>query len=56
MPPRNNIVMIKRARPKQVTLLDGRTFVTQYRRVKRSDLPKNVILRRMYKKWSCTEK
>ena len=41
--------MIERAQPKQVTLPDGRIFVARYRRMKSSDLPENVILRRMYK-------
>ena len=49
MPPRNNIVMIKLARQKQISLHDSRTFAARYRRTKRNDLPENVILRRMYK-------
>ena len=49
MPLRNNIVMIKRARPKRITLTNGRTFVARYRRERRDELPKNVILKRIYK-------
>ena len=41
--------MIKRAHPKRVTLPNGRTFLARYRRAKRSDLPPNVHLPRIYK-------
>ena len=41
--------MIKRAQPKRVTLPNGRTFFARYRRAKRSDLPPNVSLPRIYK-------
>ena len=56
MSPINNIVMIKRARQKQVTLPDRRIFVAQYRRAKKSDLPQNVILRIMYKERATPKK
>ena len=49
MPPRNRIIMIKRARPKRVTLPDGRTFLARYRRATRDDLPLNIDLPRVYK-------
>ena len=49
MPPRNRIIMIKRARPKRVTLPDGRTFLARYRRATRDDLPPNIDLPRVYK-------
>ena len=52
MPPRNTIVMFKLARPKQISLPDNRSFTAQYRRDKRSDLPENIILRRLYKERS----
>ena len=41
--------MIKSTRPKRIALPIGRTFVAQYRRTRRDELTKNVILRRMYK-------
>ena len=49
MPPRNRIIMIKRERPKRVTLPDGRTFLARYRRATRDDLPPNINLPRVYK-------
>ena len=49
MPPRNRIIMIKRATPKRVTLPDGRTFLVRYRRATRDDLPPNINLPRVYK-------
>ena len=50
MPPRDRIIMIKRERPKRVTLPNGRTFLARYRRATRDDLPPNVNLPRIYKK------
>ena len=41
--------MIKRERPKRVTLPDGRTFLARYRRATREDLPPNIHLPRVYK-------
>ena len=49
MPPRNRIIMIKRERPKRVTLPDGRTFLARYKRATRYDLPPNINLPRVYK-------
>ena len=49
MPPRDRIIMIKRARAKRVTLPNGRTFVARYRRATRDDLFSNVNLPRIYK-------
>ena len=49
MPPRDRIIMIKRATPKRVTLPDGRTFLARYRRATRDDLPPNISLPRIYK-------
>ena len=49
MPPRNRIIMIKRATPKRVTLPDGRTFLARYKRATRDDLPPNINLPRVYK-------
>ena len=49
MPLRNRIIMIKRERPKRVTLPDGRTFLARYRRASRDDLPPNIEFPRVYK-------
>ena len=49
MPPRDRIIMIKRATPKRVTLPNGRTFLARYRRATRDDLPPNISLPRIYK-------
>ena len=35
--------------PKRVTVPNGRTFIARYKRVSRSQLPANVILRRTYR-------
>ena len=50
MPPRNNIVMIKRENPKRVVLPNGRVFYAKYKRVDRDALPPNVHIMRRYKK------
>ena len=49
MPPRDRIIMIKRATPKRVTLPNGRSFLARYRRATRDDLPPNINLPRIYK-------
>ena len=49
MPPRNNIVMIKKQNPKRVELPNGRTFYAKYKRVDRDALPPNIQIRRRYK-------
>ena len=49
MSPRDRIIMIKRERPKRVTLPDGRTFLARQRRATRDDLPPNINLPRVYK-------
>ena len=36
--------MIKRARPKRITLPNGRTFLARYRRATRDDFPPNISL------------
>ena len=41
--------MIKRARPKRVTLPDGRTFLARYKCATRDDLPPNINLARVCK-------
>ena len=50
MPPRNNIVMIKRQKPKRVELPDGRVFYAKYKRVDKDALPPNVQIMRRYKR------
>ena len=49
MPPRNRIIMIKRDRPKRVTLPNGRSFLARYRRATRDELPANIDFPRVYK-------
>ena len=41
--------MVKRQKPKRVTLPNGRTFLARYRRATRTELPANVRLERPYK-------
>ena len=40
--------MVKLNVPKRVTLLNGRTFIARYKRIKRSELPPNIVMRRTY--------
>ena len=49
MAPRNNIVLIRRETPKQVTLPDVLTFYTKFKRVKQVDLPAHVSFSKTYK-------
>ena len=46
---KRNYVMQKLAMPKRVTLPNGRTFLVRYKRVKRSDLPPHIVMRREYR-------
>ena len=41
--------MVKRDTPKLVTLPNGRTFYARYKRTKRTNLPANVRLERVYR-------
>ena len=50
MPPRDNIVLIKRKNPKRVQLPNGRVFYVKYQRVGRDALPGNVRIKRRYTK------
>ena len=43
---KNNYAMVKLAVPKRVTLPNGRTFIARYKRIKRSELPPNIVMRR----------
>ena len=45
---RDNIIMVKLGTPKNVTLPNGRTFYSKYKRVKTSLLPKHVTIKRIY--------
>ena len=45
---KNNYVMRKLDTPKRITLPNGRNFYGKYKRVKRSELRPNIILRRNY--------
>ena len=38
--------MMKLATPKRVILTNGRTFIARYKRIKRSELPPNIVMRR----------
>ena len=40
---KNDYVMTKLDTPKRVTLPNGRAFHAKYKRVKRSELPPNII-------------
>ena len=42
-----NYVMMKRAKPKRVTLPDGRTFVARFEKVPRSRLPPHIKIKGM---------
>ena len=41
-PLRDRIIMVKSARPKEVTLPDGRKFKARFRSATRAELPANV--------------
>ena len=43
-----NYAMVKLAVPKRVTLPNSRTFVARYKRIRRSELPPNIVMRRTY--------
>ena len=38
--------MVKLVMSKRVTLPNGRTFIVQYKRIKRSELPLHIVMRR----------
>ena len=40
---------MKLATPKRVTLPNGRTFVARNKRIKRSELPPNIVMRKTYR-------
>ena len=47
--------MIKLNVPKRVTLPNGRTFGTRYKRIKRGELPPNILMRRTYTQRAATK-
>ena len=40
--------MVKLNKPKSVTLPNGRTFVAHYKRIRRGELPADLVMRRTY--------
>ena len=40
--------MVKLNAPKRVTLPNDRTFVARYKRIRRVELPPNIVMRRTY--------
>ena len=45
---KKNYAMVKLQVPKRVTLPNGRTFVACYKRIRRGELPPNIVMRRTY--------
>ena len=45
---KKNYAMVKLQVPKRVTLPNGRTFVSRYKRIRRGELPPNIVMRRTY--------
>ena len=45
---KKNYTMVKLATSKRVALPNGRTFIAQYKRIKRSELPPHIVMRRTY--------
>ena len=45
---KKNYAMVKLQVPKRVTLPNGRTFVPRYKRIRRGELPPNIVMRRTY--------
>ena len=45
---KKNCAMVKLQVPKRVTLPNGRTFVARYKRIRRGELPPNIVMRRTY--------
>ena len=46
---KRNYIIQKHAKTKRVTLPNGRTFLASYKRVKRSDLPPHLVMRKEYR-------
>ena len=45
---KRNYAMLKLNVPKKGTLPNGRTFVALYKRIRRGELPPNIVMRRTY--------
>ena len=45
---KRNYAMVKRNIPKRVTLPNCRPFVAHYKRIRRGELPQNIIMRSIY--------
>ena len=45
---KKNYAMVKLQVPERVTLPNGRTFVARYKRIRRGELPPNIVMRRTY--------
>ena len=45
---KKNYAMVKLNVPKRVTLPNGIAFVARYKRIRRGDLPPNIVMRRTY--------
>ena len=45
---KKNYAIVKLNIPKRVTLPNGRTYIARYKRIKRSELPPNIVMRRTY--------
>ena len=43
---KKNYAMVKLNGPKRVTLPNGRTFVARYKRIRRGELPPNIVMRK----------
>ena len=52
---KKNYVMVKLNVPKSVTLPDGMAFVARYKRIRRGELPPNIVIRRSYTQRLCQE-
>ena len=52
---KKNYVMINLNVPKRVTLPNGRTFGARYKRIKRGELPPNILMRRTYTQRAATK-
>ena len=47
---KKNYAMVKLNVPKSVILPNGRTFVARYKRIKRSELPPNIVREELIRK------
>ena len=45
---KKNYAMVKLNVPKRVTLPNGRTFVARQKRIRRRELPRNIVMKRTY--------